>query len=443
VRFALDRLAHAFRALRHRNFRLFIAGQIVSLSGTWMQQVAVGWLVYRKTGSPLLLGALAFASLFPTLLLAPLAGVWADRVNRHRMIVLTQVLAMAQAFVLAGLVLSGHVHVIHVILLSAFLGLVNGAEIPARQAFLIEMVEGKEDLGSAIALNSSTFNSARLIGPSIAGVLVSWLGEGWVFFWNGVSYLAVVAALLAMRVAPATRRVDPSESVLRPLREGLSYAAGFLPIRRLLLLIGAVALVGFSYVTLLPVFARDVLGGGAHTLGFLFAAGGVGAVAGVLGLASRPSVRGLLRIIAIAVVAFGGSLVGLAFTRRLSVALALLFVAGAGMMVHLASTNTVLQTIVDDDKRGRVMSLFATSHIGMVPLGGLLCGALAERIGAPRTVLLGGGLCLLFALIFWRSLPALRAEIRPVYVRLGIVPASGLAAVEQGLPSAEADDPSR
>jgi MFS family permease len=424
-------MAHAFRALRHRNFRLFISGQIVSLSGTWMQQVAVGWLVYRLTSSPFLLGTLTFAALSPTLLLAPLAGVWADRVNRHRMLVTTQLLAMLQALALAALVFSGHVHVAPVILLSALLGLVNGAEIPARQAFLVEMVEGKEDLGSAIALNSSTFNAARLIGPSIAGVLVSWIGEGWVFLLNGLSYLAVVAALLAMEVRPVARRAREDESVLRTLGDGLCYAYGFVPIRRLLSLIAAVALVGFSYVTLLPVFARDVLGGGAHTFGFLVGAGGLGAVAGVLALASRPSVRGLGRVIVAAVATLGTGLIGLALTRRLPVALGMLFLAGAGMMVHLAATNTLLQTIVDDDKRGRVMSLFAMSHLGVLPLGGLLCGALASRIGAPTTVLIGGSLCLLFGALFLRALPGLRAEIRPVYVRLGILPAPGVPAVEE------------
>jgi MFS family permease len=407
----------------------------VSLSGTWMQQVAVGWLVYRLTNSPFLLGALAFAALFPTLLLAPFAGVWADRVNRHRMIVATQILAMLQALTLAAVVFSGHVHVAVVLLLSAFLGLVNGAEIPARQAFLVEMVEGKEDLGSAIALNSSTFNAARLIGPSIAGLLVSWVGEGWVFLLNGFSYLAVVAALLAMRVNPVSRPRVQGESVLRTLGDGFRYAFGFLPIRRLLSLIAAVALVGFSYITLLPVFARDVLGGGPRTFGFLVGAGGLGAVAGVLALASRPSVRGLGRVILAAVTVFGASLIGLGLTRRLPLALAALFMAGAGMMVHLAATNTMLQTIVDDDKRGRIMSLFAISHLGVVPLGGLLCGALASHLGAQTTVLIGGSLCLLFAALFLRGLPALRAEIRPVYVRLGIVPAPGVAAMEEEVPA--------
>jgi MFS family permease len=425
------RFAHAFRALKHRNFRLFAGGQLVSLSGTWMQQVALSWLVYRLTNSPFLLGLLAFAALFPVLVISPFAGVWADRVSRYRVVIATQVLAMIQAFALAALVFTDSVHIGYVIALAAFLGCINGVEVPARQSFMIEMVEGKDDLSSAIALNSSIFNASRLIGPSIAGGLVAWIGEGWVFFWNGISYLAVLAGLFAMRVAPTPRRADPTEPVLRTLATGLRYAFGFVPIRNVLLLLVGTSLVGYPYIALLPIFARDVLGGDARTLGFLLAAGGLGAVTGVLALATRPSARGLGRIIPTAVAVFGLSVIGFALVRNLAGALGLAFVAGGAMMVHLAGSNTLLQTIVDDDKRGRIMSMFAMAHMGMVPLGALVAGAAAHRFGAPKTVLVGGCLCLVLAALFVRGLPALRAHIRPVYVRLGILTEEGPVAVPE------------
>jgi MFS family permease len=415
-----NRLAHAFRALKHRNFRLFVSGQLVSLSGTWMQQVALSWLVYRLTGSPFLLGAVQCAALSPVLL-SPLAGVWADRVSRHKVVIATQVLAMLQAFALAALVFSDSIHIGYVIVLAGFLGCVNAAEVPARQSFLVEMVDGKEDLPSAIALNSSIFNASRLIGPSIAGGLVAWIGEGWVFFWNGVSYIAVLLALCVMRLAPAPRRADPTEPVLRTLATGLRYAFGFRPIRNVLLLLVGASLVGYPYVALLPVFARDILHGDARTLGYLLAAGGLGAVTALIALATRPNARGLGRIIAAAVVVVGVSLIGFSVIRSLAGALILSFVAGGAMMVHLAGSNTLLQTIVDDDKRGRVMSLFAMAHMGMVSVGALAVGTLASHLGAPTTVLIGGAGCLVLATLFVRGLPAMRAHIRPVYVRLGIL----------------------
>ncbi len=420
-------LAHAFRALKHRNFQLFVGGQLVSLSGTWMQQVALSWLVYRLTSSPFLLGILAFAGLAPVLVLSPFTGVWADRVSRYRVVIATQALAMLQAFVLAALVLTNAAHIEHVILLAAVLGCINSIEVPARQSFLVEMVNGKDDLPSAIALNSSIFNASRLIGPTIAGALVAWIGEGWVFFWNGASYLAVLAALFAMRVAPTPRRADPSEPVLATLGVGLRYASGLLPIRNVLLLLVGVSLVGYPYIALMPVFARDVLHGDARTLGYLFGAGGLGAVTAVIALATRPNARGLSRIIAAAVVVVGLSLIGFAFTERLLVALALAFVAGGAMMLHVAGSNTLLQTVVDDDKRGRVMSLFAMAHMGMLPLGALATGAAANRYGAPKTVLVGGLLCIVLAALFVRGLPAMRAQIRPLYVRLGIIADDGSA----------------
>jgi MFS family permease len=421
-------ITEGFRALRHRNFRLFLAGQIISLAGTWMQSVALSWLVYRLTRSPLLLGLVGFAGQLPSLLLAPLAGVWADRADRRRIVIGTQALAMVQALVLSALVLTGRVTIEHILVLSVFLGLVNGADVPTRQAFLVEMVRGREDLANAIALNSSVFNAARLVGPAVAGFMIGLVGEGVVFLLNGLSYVAVIAALMVMKLerrpAPSHRRPP----FWREMKEGVRYALGFTPIRSLLLLIGLVSLVGVPFTVLMPVFATDVLHGGAHTLGLLMSALGVGALGGALFLAARRSVRGLGRIILAAVTLFGLALVAFGLSRREWLSLALLVTAGFGMMVHMASSNTILQTIVDEDKRGRVMSFYAMAFMGAVPLGSLLSGALAARVGAPATVVLGGIACLFGAAAFARALPDLRAQIRPIYARLGVIPevAAGL-----------------
>jgi MFS family permease len=415
-------LKNSFRALRHRNFRLFLGGQIISLAGTWMQQVALSWLIYRLTRSPFLLGLVGFAGLMPSLLLAPFAGVWADHGNRRRILIATQTLAMVQALLLAALVLSGRVSVAQVLVLSVFLGLVNGVDIPTRQAFLVEMVTGRADLANAIALNSSVFNAARLVGPAVAGLMIGLVGEGMVFLLNGLSYVAVIAALFTMRLGPQARSGRPTEPMGRQLAEGFRYAFGFPPIRALILLVAVVSLMGVPFTVLMPVFATEVLHGGARTLGFLMAASGVGALAGALYLASRTTVSGLGHVILTAVALFGTSLVGFGLSRHEWLSMAALLGAGLGMMVQMASSNTVLQTIVDDDKRGRVMSFYAMAFMGMVPFGSLLAGLLAGRIGAPRTVILGGLACLLAAAAFARALPALRAQVRPIYVRLGIVP---------------------
>jgi MFS family permease len=440
---ATARLTHTFRALRHRNFRLFLGGQLVSLTGTWMQQVALGWLVYRLTRSAFLLGLVGFAGQMPSLLVGPFAGVLADRWNVRRMVIATQAAAMLQALVLASLVLSGVITIQHVLVLSALLGVITAVDVPARQAFLVQMVEGKQDLSSAIALNSSTFNAARLVGPSIAGLLIGFLGEGPIFLANGLSYVAVIGALLAMRLpaggpAPAARR-----HVLAHLQEGFRYAFGFAPMRALILLLGLVSLVGVPFTVLLPVFATDVLHGGAHTLGFLVSGMGVGSLVGALYLAGRPSVRGLGRVIAGAVALFGASLVAFAASRNEWLSVAILLVAGFGVMVQMAAGNTILQTIVDDDKRGRVMSLYATAFMGALPLGSLIGGTLASRIGAPATVALGGLGCLAGAAVFARSLPALRAQVRPVYARLGIIPevATGLQTATEPLSATRSTPP--
>ncbi len=417
------------RALKHRNFRLFFFGQGVSLIGTWMQQVAMLWLVYRLTGSPFLLGLVGFCTQVPSLLLAPLAGVFTDRWHLHRTIVVTQSLAMFQAAVLLVLTMTGVVAVWHIILLSVFLGLVNGFDIPARQAFLIQMVEGREDLASAIGLNSSMFNGARLVGTAIAGFLIAAMGEWFCFLLNAVSYAAVLVALLVMRV---TRRApaEPPQHVLLGLWEGVRYAFGFLPIRTILLLLAAVNLAAMPLTVLLPVFAAAVLRGGPHTYGLLTAAMGLGALAGALLLASRKTVLGLGRQIAWASGAFGLSLIAFSFSKVVWLSLVFLVISGFTMMMTTAASNTILQTIVDDDKRGRVMSFYVMTFLGMAPLGSLLAGSLASRIGAVPVVQLTGATCIVGSLIFTCRLPALRKLVRPIYARMGILPD-----VTSGIPS--------
>jgi len=438
VRSTLARLAAPFRSLRHRNFRLFLGGQIVSVTGTWMQQMALSWLVYRLTHSAFLLGLVGFAGLIPSLFLAPVAGVWADRWDRRRMVIATQVLAMLQALALAALVLSGSVAVWHLIALSLFLGLVTAFDVPARQSFLVQMVGGRDDLANAIALNSSAFNAARLVGPAIAGILIARFNEGTVFLLNGVSFAAVIAALVAIRVPPRAAALGPPVSPWLNLREGVTYVAGFAPIRTLLLLVGLVGIAGVPYRVLMPVFATDILHGDAHTLGFLMGGIGVGALVGALFLAARRGVRGLGRLIVVAVAVFGAALVGFSLSRSFALSLVLVFLAGFGMMLQMASSNTILQTIVDDDKRGRVMSFYAAAFMGTVPIGSLLAGSLADLVGAPLTVLIGGVACLVGALGFARALPSLRAEVRPIYIRLGIIPevAVGLESATEPSPAA-------
>ena len=426
------RLRGLGRALRHRNYRLFFLGQGVSLVGTWMTRVATSWLIYRLTGSALLLGVLGFAGQVPTFVLAPFAGVLVDRWDRHRVLVVTQVLAMLQSAALAVLALTGVITVTHVVVLSICQGLINAFDMPARQALVVHMVDDRTDLANAIALNSSMVNAARLVGPSVAGVLIAWVGEGLCFLTDAVSYLAVIASLLMMRLALPTRPVG-SANAFGELLDGFRYAVGFVPIRALLGMLAMVSLAGMPYAVLMPIVAGNVLHGGAHTLGFLMAASGLGALGGALYLASRRTVLGLGRLIPLAVIALGLGLVGVSQSRLLWLSLLLMPVVGAGMMVQMAASNTVLQTIVDEDKRGRVMSFYAMAFVGMTPFGSLAAGALAQRFGAPAALLLGGGVCVAAGVAFFLWLPALRRLVRPIYVRLGILPeiASGLQSASQ------------
>jgi MFS family permease len=393
------RLARIVRALRHRNYRLFFAGQSISLIGTWMQRVAMNWLVYRMTGSPVLLGVVNFTGQAPTLLFTPLAGVMADRYDRHRLLIATQVMAMVQAFVIAALVLTHVIAVWHLVLLSLFLGIVNAFDTPIRQSMIVELIENREDLGNAIALNSSMVNGARLVGPSIAGILIATVGEGVCFLLNAISYVAVIAALMAITVIPRYVRAERPQ-IWQAWREGVAYVLGSPPIRSVLLLLAVVSFMGMPYSTLLPIFAQDVLHGGAQTLGFLMGAAGVGALVGAMFLASRDSVRGLETVLVVAAMIFGGGLIAFSQSRVVWLSLGFMLFSGFGMMVHMAASNTLVQTYVDDDKRGRVMSLYTMSLRGMVPLGSLVAGWLASYIGAPATLTLGGVCCVLAAFIF-------------------------------------------
>jgi MFS family permease len=414
--------AFMLRALRHKNYRLFFSGQSISLIGTWMTRIATSWLVYRLTGSALLLGVVGFAGQIPSFLLAPFAGVLVDRWNRHRLLVITQVLALLQSLAMALLALTGLIKIWQVIVLSVFQGLINAFDMPARQAFVVEMVDKREDLANAIALNSSMVNVARLLGPSIGGVVIAAVGEGWCFMIDAISYLAVIASLLAMRITPRMLKPTRDANIFQQLHEGWTYVARFAPIRNILILLALVSLLGMPYTVLMPVFANEVLHGGPNTLGLLMAASGVGALAGAMFLAVRKSVLGLGKFIPLMAGAFGAGLIAFSFARVLWLSLALMVVTGLGFMVQMAVSNTVLQTIVDEDKRGRVMSFYTIAFMGTAPFGSLLAGTVAERIGAPHTLLFGGIGCILGALWFARSLPALRREVRPIYVKIGILP---------------------
>jgi MFS family permease len=411
----------ALRALRHRNFRLFFCGQSLSLIGTWMTRLATSWLVYRLTGSSFLLGVVTFAGQIPTFILGPLAGVWVDRWERRQVLLITQFLAALQSLMLAGLSLSGHITVWEVVSLSVFQGLINAFDMPARQSFLVQMVDGRTDLSNAIALNSTMVNSARLLGPALAGMIIAAVGEGYCFLIDGLSYFAVIASLLAMRIeVPAVRK--SATNTFAELKEGWTYVSSFAPIRAVLLSFAIVSFMGVPYTVLMPVFATKILHGGPHTLGFLMGAAGVGSIVSALSLAARKSVRGLYRVIPMVAALFGGGLIAFSFSRNYWLSLALMSVTGFGMLQFSAASNTVVQTIVEEDKRGRVMSYYMMAYMGASPFGSLLAGSLAPVIGAPGTVLLCGLGCVAGAVWFRLQLPKLRPVIRPIYQRLGILP---------------------
>ena len=408
------------RAFRYRNYRLYFGGQGVSLIGTWMQQIAMSWLVYRLTNSAFYLGLIGFTGQAPIFFLTSFAGVFVDRIHRRNLLIITQSLATVQASLLAFLTLSGHIQVWHLVLLSLFLGTINAFDMPARQSFVVEIVENKEDLGNAIALNSFMFNSARLVGPSIAGLVVAAIGEGPCFLLNAISFLAIIGTLLAMRI-PRRMLETKSASLFHGFKEGYRYALGFPPIRYVLLLLALTSLAGIPYMVLMPIFARDILHGGPHTLGFLMGALGVGALTGSLYLASRQSVLGLGRLIVIASSTFGAGLVVFSFSRFLPLSLILLLFTGFGMIIQMTSSNTILQTITDEDKRGRVMSFYTMAFAGTAPFGSIMAGSLASRIGAPHTVIIGGIICIIGSLLFLKKLPLIRQAARPLYIKMGII----------------------
>ena len=416
-------ISHAWRALRSRNFRLYFTGQTISLIGTWMTRLATSWLVYRLTGSALLLGIVGFSGQIPTFVFAPIAGVWVDRLDRRRVLVVTQFLAMLQSLALAALTLSRHINIQEIIWLSAFQGLINAFDMPARQAFLVQMVEDKQDLGNAIALNSSMVNLARLVGPSLAGAVIAVSGEGACFLIDGISYIAVIASLLAMRLQAGA--LKPAVlSMLGQLKEGWAYVSGFAPVRTILLLFAMVSLMGWPFTVLMPIFAGKVLHGGPHTLGFLMGAVGIGALVSAISLAVRKTVLGLGRMIPISTACLGVGLILFGMSRVLWLSLLLMLFCGFGMMQQMAASNTIIQTIVEDNKRGRVMSFYAMAFVGMAPFGSLLAGISAHAMGAPLTVMLSGACCLAGAIWFATQVRAIRKLIRPIYVDLGILPAA-------------------
>ena len=398
------------RSLRHRNFRLYFIGQSISVTGTWMQSVAMGWLVYRLTDSKILLGVVGFTAQILTFVVAPLAGVLADRWDRRRALIVAQTLAMAQALAMAAITLTGTVEVWHIIALSFFTGLVRGFEVPTRQSFIIQMLDDRSDLPNAIALNSFMVNAARLVGPLMAGGIIAMVGEGTCFLVNGVSYGAVIAALVAMRIAPRPR-LRPTGGVMAGLVEGFAYARRTPVIRAAIIVLAVTSLVGVPYTTLMPVFARDILKGGPHTLGYLMGATGVGALVGAALLAARKERMRLGRMILLAAAAFGAGLIAFAlaahFRPTLWLSLPILVWVGCAMMVQMYSSNTLLQTVGDEDKRGRVMSFYTMAFMGVIPFGAVLAGWMAEHLGAPATLVIGGSACLVGALVFGTRLPRL------------------------------------
>jgi MFS family permease len=408
------------RAFRSRNYRLYFCGQCVSLIGTWMQYVAMSWLVYRLTGSASLLGLVTAAGQISMFVLTPFTGVLVDRVHRRNLLITTQTLCTVQAALLAFLTLTGNIQVWHLVLLSLFLGTVNAFDMPARHTFVVELVEHKKDLGNAIALNSAMFNSARLVGPSIAGLLVAALGEGICFLLNSISFFAIIFTLLAMNVPQQETKVE-HPPVFRGLKEGFQYALGFRPILYILGLMTLIGLMGMPYMVLMPVFARDVLHGGPQTFGFLMGASGIGALTGSLYLASRKSVLGLAKLNVLATCGFGVGIIIFSFSRSLPLSLCILLFTGFGMIMHMASSNTMLQTIVDEDKRGRVMSYMGMCTMGMAPFGSALAGSLSDVIGAPHTLIINGIVSIAGALVFYSRLPAIREAVRPIYVKMGII----------------------
>jgi MFS family permease len=407
-------ISHAWSALRHRNFKLFFMGQSISVMGTWMTRLATAWLVYQLTHSALMLGIVGFSGQILSFLLGPFAAVWVERMERRRMLVWTQFGGALQSLALAALTLSHVITLWEVIALAGLQGLINAFDMPGRQSFLVQMVEDRKDLNNAIAINSSMANGARLFGPALAGLVVARWGEGWCFLLDGVSYFAVIASLLLMRIRPLDARVKKA-SMLEQMREGWDYVRTFVPIRTILVLFASVSLLGYSYSVLLPIFAGDVLHGGAHTLGWLTGASGVGALASGISLTMRKSSLGLVRSVQVSVMVLGVSLICFGFSHVLWLSLGLMVMVGFGMLQTAAASNTIIQSLVAEDKRARVMGYYTMAFFGAAPFGMLLAGTVAEKIGAPHTVMITGTCCLLAAAWFTVKLPGMMKVLRPIY----------------------------
>ncbi|MGO8848069.1 MAG: MFS transporter [Syntrophobacteraceae bacterium] len=413
--------SHAWRALKDRNFRLFFMGQGISVIGTWMTRMATSWLVYRLTGSALLLGIVGFASQIVPFILQPLAGAWVERMDRQKLLIWTQVAAAIQSFMLAALTLSHIVTIWEVIALSALQGLVNAFDVPGRHSFFIQMIRDRNDLGNAIALNSTMVNGARLLGPALAGVTIGLVGEGGCFLIDGISYVAVVASLLMMKIKPV-EVAHTADNLFRQMREGWDYVRSFSPIRTILVLFSIVSLMGYPYMVLLPIFAGQVFHGGPYTLGWLTAASGSGALISALSLAFRKSVVGLTRMIQMSSGILGLALVLFGLSHQFALSLLLMGFAGFGMMQSASASNTIMQTLVPEDKRARVISYYAMAYFGSAPIGSLLAGALAQRIGASNTIIITGTFCLLGSLWFSLQMPQIRTVMRPIYQEMGLLP---------------------
>ena len=413
--------SHAWRTLKNRNFRLFFIGQGVSVIGAWMTRMATGWLVYRLTGSALLLGIVGFASQIVPFLLQPLAGVWVERMDRQKLLIRTQAAAAIQSFMLAALTLSHIVTIWEVIALSALQGLINAFDAPGRHSFFVQMIEDRNDLGNAIALNSTMVNGARLLGPALAGVTIGLAGEGGCFLIDGISYVAVVASLLMMKIKPV-EIAHTADNLFRQVREGWDYVRTFSPIRTILLLFSIVSLMGYPYMVLLPIFAGQIFHGGPYTLGWLTAASGLGALISALSLAFRKSVVGLTRMIQMSSATLGLALILFGFARQFALSLLLMCFAGFGMMQSASASNTVMQTLVPEDKRARVISYYAMAYFGSAPIGSLLAGALAQKIGASHTIIITGTFCLLGSVWFSLQMPNIRMVMRPIYREMGLLP---------------------
>ena len=409
-----------FRSLKHRNYRLFFCGQSISLVGSWMQSVAIAWLVYKITGSVLILGLVGFASKIPILLFSSFTGVLIDRWSRHHVLIVTQILAMIQALILVLIYFAGSIEIWQIFILSITMGCINAFDIPARHSFVIDMVE-KKDMGNAIALNSLMFNGAMLIGPSIAGVLLAVEGEGICFLINGFSYLFVIISLFMMNNIPRVPLKQRS-NIFKDMKEGFKYTFGFAPIKYIILFLALVNLLAVPYTLLMPAFAKEILHGGSNTFGFLIGSSGFGALLAALYLASGKTPLRMGNIIPWSAAIFGVGLILFSFTHFQVFSFILMIVVGFGDMLHTSASNTMIQTITDDDKRGRVMSIYTMAIVGIAPFGSLLVGELAKSIGTPNTIIIGGATCIIGALIFLRKLPDLKKLVRPAYINFGCLP---------------------